>query len=85
MREKESSTNWKQQRVAIWGCRASSNTAKAVFGILELLQKLQTYSSHLLPQLKSFKEFIDSLQAPHYKTFPIFLMFAFGTNSPGTA
>lgn len=33
----------------------------------------------------SFKEFIDFLQAPHYEMFPVFLMFALGTNSAGTA
>lgn len=84
-REGESSRNWRGQRVEIWGRRALSNTAKAVFGIPEFLQKLQTYSFHLLPQLKSFKEFIDFLQAPHYKMFLIFLVFALGTNSAGTA
>lgn len=47
-------------------------SVKAGFGIPELLQEQQTCSSHLLSQLKSFKEFVSFLQAPHYEVFPVF-------------
>lgn len=56
-----------------------SNTAKAVSDIPKI------YSSHLLPQFKSFKECTDSPQALHYKTTPVLFMFALGTNSAGIA
>lgn len=76
-RERESSTNWRGWRVSIWECSALSNTAKAVSDIPEI------YSSHLLPQLKSFKEFTAFLQAPHYKTIPALFVFALGTHTAG--
>lgn len=78
-RKRESRINWRGQRVSIWEGSALSNTAKAVFYIRKI------YSSHLLPQLKSFMQFTDFLQALHYKTIPFLFMFAFGTNSAGIA
>lgn len=77
VKRKAAQTVCRRKRAAVWGCRALSNTTKADFDIPKfftraaILQLLPISPSRIFQGI-----YYISLQAPHYKMFPVFLKFS---------